>query len=65
MDLKTLKLLYWDRRNVFDILGLDLKSTWTTLALDSFYDKLYLEWKETRAILLAFGFGLVNVINQA
>ena len=39
-----------------DILVLDLKSTWTTLLdLDSFYDKLYLELKETTAILLDFG----------
>ena len=39
-----------------DILVLNLKSTWTTLLdLDSFYDKLYLELKETTAILLDFG----------
>ena len=39
-----------------DILVLDLKSTWTTLLdLDSFYDQLYLELKETTAILLDFG----------
>ena len=62
MDLKTLKLPYWDHIN----LALDLKSTWTTLLdLDSFYDKLYLESKETRAILLDFGLRLVNLINQA
>ena len=41
---------------LFDILVLDLKSTWTTLLdLDSFYDQLYLELKETAAILLDFG----------
>ena len=41
---------------LFDILVLDLKSTWTTLLdLDSFYGKLYLELKETTAILLDFG----------
>ena len=62
MDLKTLKLPYWDHIN----LALDLKSTWTTLLdLDSFYDKLYLESKETRAMLLDFGLRLVNLINQA
>ena len=54
LDLKTLKLPYWDRINFFDTLGLDLKSTWTNLLdLDSFYDKLY------------FGLGLVDLINQA
>ena len=62
MDLKTLKLPYWDYIN----LALDLKSTWTTLLdLDSFYDKLYLESKETRAMLLDFGLRMVNLINQA
>ena len=62
MDLKTLKLPYWDHIN----LALDLKSTWTTLLdLDSFYDKLYLESKETRAMLLDFGLRMVNLINQA
>ena len=61
MDLKTLKLPYWDYIN----LALDLKSTWTTLLdLDSFYDKLYLESKETRAMLLDFGLRMVNLINQ-
>ena len=62
MDLKTFKLPYWDHINV----ALELKSTWTTLLdLDSFYDNLYLESKETRAMLLDFGLRLVNLINQA
>ena len=62
MDLKTFKLPYWDHIN----LALELKSTWTTLLdLDSFYDNLYLESKETRAMLLDFGLRLVNLINQA
>ena len=45
---------------------MDLKSTWTTLLdLNSFYDKLYLESKKIRPILLDFGLGLVKLINQA
>ena len=47
-----------------DILVLDLKSTWTTLLdLDSFYDKLYLELKETTAILLDFGLAWIVLQN--
>ena len=64
MDLKTLKLPYWGQINFF------IYWAWTwevpgLLDLDSFYDKLYLESKETRAILLDFGLRLVNLINQA
>ena len=45
---------------------MDLKSTWTTLLdLNSFYDKLYLESKIIRHILLDLGLGFAKLIKQA